>query len=104
MKLNYFKNYYWMMVNYMVVDVKDNFDGKILVSINILIYVYSYYKLNKFHLDTIGNETDKPHDDDGEIYLDDEADEEKWRKMRYEREIFLKKVRLDNVVNFLKLY
>lgn len=43
--------------------------------------------------DSLGNEPDNTKPDDGEMYLDEDEDEEKWRKMRYEREVFLKKVR-----------
>ncbi|KAK9729121.1 hypothetical protein QE152_g16063 [Popillia japonica] len=43
------------------------------------------------NIDSLGNEPDNTKPDDGEMYLDEDEDEEKWRKMRYEREVFLKK-------------
>ncbi|GJQ76720.1 hypothetical protein Trydic_g15568 [Trypoxylus dichotomus] len=42
------------------------------------------------NIDSIDNITEM-RQDNGEIYLDEDENEEKWRKMRYEREIFLKK-------------
>ncbi|KRT78334.1 hypothetical protein AMK59_6408 [Oryctes borbonicus] len=42
------------------------------------------------NIDSIDNATDVKQDN-GEVYLDEGEDEEKWRKMRYEREVFLKK-------------
>ncbi|KAI4467903.1 claspin [Holotrichia oblita] len=43
------------------------------------------------NIDSLGNEPNDTKPDDGEVYLDEDENEEKWRKMRYEREVFLKK-------------
>lgn len=54
--------------------------------------VIRYIYLFLFYLDSLGNEAEGTLEGDSEVYLDEDENEEKWRKLRYEREVFLKKV------------